>query len=43
MDYQVVHSRLAYRRLLDAGVSAADAKLHWYHGDFRRAFAYMEN
>ncbi len=42
-DYTVRESRLAYRRALAAGVSAGDAKKIWLIGDFRRAFAYMEN
>ncbi|MBN1393742.1 MAG: hypothetical protein JW959_01740 [Pirellulales bacterium] len=42
-NYTVVESRLAYRRLLAAGYSAANAKKYWYIGDFRKAFAYMEN
>jgi hypothetical protein len=41
-NYTVVESRLAYRRLLSAGYGAA-AKKWWFIGDFRRAFAYMEN
>jgi hypothetical protein len=41
--YQFRDSRLAYRRLLAAGLSAAEAKSWWFLGDFRRAFAYMEN
>lgn len=41
--YQVVESRLAYRRILAAGVAAAEAKKWWFIGDFRKAFAYMEN
>ena len=41
--YEVAESRLAYRRLLAAGVEADDAKKWWVLGDFRRAFAYMEN
>ncbi len=41
--YQVVDSRLAYRRILASGVSADEAKQWWFLGDFRRAFAYMEN
>ncbi len=40
--YQVVDSRLAYRRILASGVSADEAKQWWFLGDFRRAFAYME-
>ena len=42
-NYTVVESRLAYRRLLAAGHTAADAKKWWFIGDFRKAFAYMEN
>jgi hypothetical protein len=42
-NYQVVESRLAYRRIVASGVTAADAKKWWFVGDFRRAFAYMEN
>ena len=42
-NYNVVESRLAYRRLLASGVSASDAKKYWFIGDFRKAFAYMEN
>jgi hypothetical protein len=42
-NYTVVESRLAYRRLLAAGTAAADAKKWWFIGDFRKAFAYMEN
>jgi hypothetical protein len=41
--YRVADSRLAYRRIVASGVSAADAKKWWFLGDFRRAFAYMEN
>lgn len=42
-NYTVVESRLAYRRLMAAGYSAAAAKKWWFIGDFRKAFAYMEN
>ena len=42
-NYRVVESRLAYRRVIAAGVAAADAKKWWFIGDFRKAFAYMEN
>jgi len=42
-NYRVAESRLAYRRLIASGIAAADAKKHWFIGDFRRAFAYMEN
>jgi hypothetical protein len=41
--YAVVDSRLAYRRIVAGGVAAADAQKWWFLGDFRRAFAYMEN
>jgi len=41
--YRVYDSRLAYRRIVASGVAAADAKKWWFLGDFRRAFAYMEN
>lgn len=42
-DYQVVESRLAYRRIIAAGTLADDAKKWWFIGNFRKAFAYMEN
>ncbi len=42
-SYNVEASRLAYRRIIASGESAADAKKWWFLGDFRRAFAYMEN
>jgi hypothetical protein len=42
-NYRVRESRLAYRRILASGVAAADAKKWWFLGDFRKAFAYMEN
>jgi hypothetical protein len=41
--YGLYDSRLAYRRILASGVAAEDAKKWWFVGDFRRAFAYMEN
>jgi len=41
--YRVAESRLAYRRIVAAGVDPADAKKWWFVGDFRKAFAYMEN
>jgi hypothetical protein len=41
--YRVHDSRLAYRRIVASGVAAATAKKWWFVGDFRRAFAYMEN
>jgi hypothetical protein len=42
-NYRVHESRLAYRRIVASGVAAADAKKWWFLGDFRKAFAYMEN
>ncbi len=41
--YRVVESRLAYRRVIASGETAADAKKWWFLGDFKKAFAYMEN
>ena len=41
--YRVYDSRLAYRRVIASGIAAATAKKYWFIGDFRRAFAYMEN
>ncbi len=42
-NYAVADSRLAYRRVIASGEAAADAKKWWFIGDFRKAFAYMEN
>lgn len=42
-NLRVFDSRLAYRRVVASGQSAADAQKWWFLGDFRRAFAYMEN
>ena len=42
-NYHVEESRLAYRRIVASGVAADDAKKWWLVGDFRKAFAYMEN
>ena len=41
--YRVYESRLAYRRIIAAGHRGGDAKKWWFLGDFRKAFAYMEN
>ncbi len=41
--YEVVDSRLAYRRAVAAGNDAEAAKKWWFLGDFKKAFAYMEN
>jgi len=42
-NYTVVESRLAYRRIVASAVAAADAKKWWFVGEFKKAFAYMEN
>ena len=42
-NYRVADSRLVYRRIVATGIGASDAKKWWFVGDFRRAFAYMEN
>ena len=42
-NYHVVDSRLAYRRVVASGVAPAEAKKWWFLGDFKKAFAYMEN
>lgn len=41
--YTVTDSRLAYRRIIASGETADDAKKWWFLGDFKKAFAYMEN
>jgi hypothetical protein len=41
--YRVVDSRLVFRRIVASGVASATAKKWWFIGDFKRAFAYMEN
>ncbi len=42
-NYAVYESRLAYRRVVASGVAADTAKKWWFLGDFKKAFAYMEN
>ncbi len=42
-NYRVEESRLTYRRIVASGVVADEAKKWWLVGDFRKAFAYMEN
>ena len=42
-NFRVFDSRLLYRRIVAAGAAASDAKKWYFVGDFRRAFAYMEN
>jgi hypothetical protein len=41
--YNVVDSRLAYRRIVASGETTDNAKKWWFIGDFKKAFAYMEN
>ena len=43
MDIPIFSSPLAKARLVTSGVSASDAAKYWYYGDFKKAFAYMEN
>ena len=42
-NYVWYESVFAYRRLLTASVSAANARKYWFLGDIAGAFAYMEN
>jgi hypothetical protein len=42
-QYRVEVSRLMLRRVVASGVAEADAKKWWFVGDFKKAFAYMEN
>ncbi|RMG04764.1 MAG: hypothetical protein D6741_00560 [Planctomycetota bacterium] len=42
-DYRVFDSRLLVQRATAAGTPADEAAKWWFLGDFRRAFAYMEN
>jgi hypothetical protein len=39
--YQVISSRLAYQMLQSEGTANADSV--WFLGNFKKAFAYMEN
>lgn len=41
--YTIHESRIAYRCILASGEAAATAKKWWFIGDFKKAFAYMEN
>ncbi len=43
LHFRVHDSRLAYRRIIASGQTADDAKKWWFLGDFKKAFAYMEN
>lgn len=42
-DYTVYSSRIALDRLVRKGVSSDIAQNYWFMGNFRKAFAYMEN
>lgn len=45
-SFEVLTSPIAFQRLTDAdggNVAADSARHYWYLGDFKRAFAYMEN
>ncbi|MBQ4144054.1 MAG: hypothetical protein IJD43_11340 [Thermoguttaceae bacterium] len=42
-DYSVQNSPYAYHRLIASGVTAQEAAKYWFIGDFKRAFAYIEN
>jgi len=42
-NFRVFDSRLMYRRIVAAGAAPSDAKKWFFLGDFKRAFAYMEN
>ena len=41
--YCFYESRLGYRRIIASGQTPEAAKTWWFLGDFRKAFAYMEN
>lgn len=41
--FELVSSPLARQLLVQSGIAAGNADKYWYHGDFRKAFAYMEN
>ena len=43
MTIPIASSPIAKARLVASGVAAATAAKYWYYGDFRKAFAYMEN
>jgi hypothetical protein len=42
-QYRVEVSRLMHRRIVASGESDANAKKWWFVGNFKKAFAYMEN
>ncbi|MGL6225250.1 MAG: hypothetical protein ACRC10_01335 [Thermoguttaceae bacterium] len=41
--YKICSSRIAYQQLLKAGGTEVECGLTWFMGNFRKAFAYMEN
>ncbi len=43
LGISVAASRLLYRRMVNGGISKTNAAATWFYGDFRKAFAYMEN
>lgn len=42
-SYNLMTSRMAYRRLIASGVSAANAKNTWLMGEFKKAFGWQYN
>lgn len=42
-QYTAYTSRWAKSVLVDSGVAEGDADTYWFHGDFSKAFAYMQN
>jgi len=42
-NYELIVSKHAYRRMIASGESAANSADFWFHGDFQKAFAWMEN
>ncbi|MBE6428018.1 MAG: hypothetical protein E7028_05445 [Planctomycetaceae bacterium] len=42
-DYALQTSAYAYQRLISSGISADAAAKYWFMGDFKKAFAYVEN
>lgn len=42
-DYSLQNSAYAYQRLIANGISAEEAAKYWFIGNFKKAFAYVEN
>ncbi len=42
-DYSLQNSAYAYQRLIASGISAEEASKYWFIGNFKKAFAYVEN